>query len=298
MKNIFLLPMLVLVSAFVGCKSKEVKWDATGTFEATDVTVSARGTGNIMVLNVTEGEQLVMGQSLGYIDTLELDMQRHQLMRTREGVSDQGMDIAVQLASLDQQIAWQKSELARFQGLLAANAATQKQVDDITNQIAVLKRQRDAERLRMVDGNSNIDQQVRALDAQIDQITYRISQCAIEAPISGTVLVKYMEQGEFAAAGRPLFAMANLDSVYLRAYITSDLLSGVRLGQSAKVYADYGDKNYREYPGHVTWISGRAEFTPKTIQTNVERAEMVYAIKVAVKNDGYIKMGMYGLVTF
>lgn len=296
MKKIFIIFMIV--TFVVGCKRSEVKWDATGAFEATEVMVSAQNTGQIMALNVLEGDSLVSGQWVGYIDTTELALNRQQLLRTRAGVLVNGMDVPEQLASLDQQIAWQRSERERFAALVAADAATQKQLDDIDNQIAVLVRQRSAEYLRLTDGNSSLQRQAEALDFQIEQIGYRIAQSAVVAPIGGTVLVKYLEAGEFAGAGRPIFSMADLSRIYLRAYVTSDMLKDVKLGQKVKVYADFGDKNYRDYPGVVTWISSTAEFTPKTIQTASERADMVYAVKVAIVNDGYVKIGMYGLLTF
>lgn len=294
MKNLFL--MIVPLTLAVACTGNEVKWDATGSFEATEVTVSAEGSGNILSLSITEGQMLESGEFVGQIDTVQLYLNKLQLTASRSGAMSQRADIAKQIAATEQQIRWQESEQSRFEKLLSQNAATAKQLDDITNQISVLKRQLAAQRSTLENSNRSISDQAQALEVQIAQVEDQLRKCRITSPIRGTVLVRYAEQGEFTAVGKPLFTVANLDQIYLRAYITADQLTQMKLGQKVRVYADFGADSQREYQGIVEWISPRSEFTPKTIQTRDERANLVYAIKIATQNDGYLKIGMYGQV--
>lgn len=287
---------LIATIFFAACSAKEVKWDATGVFEATEITVSSEGTGRIMQLDVVEGTKLVQGQQVGYIDTVQLSLTRLQLMASRSGALSLSSDIAKQIAATQRQIEWQRSEEMRYKGLLAQNAANQKQVDDISNQIAVLEKQLAAQRSTLENSNRSITDQAGAIDIQIAQIEDQLRKSRITSPIDGTVLVKFAEAGEFAATGRPLFTMADIANMYLRAYVTADMLTKMKLGQQVKVYSDFGDKEQREYAGTITWISDKAEFTPKNIQTRDERANMVYAVKITVANDGYLKIGMYGQV--
>lgn len=289
-KSLLLLTTLLVVA----CNKNEVKWDATGTFEATEVTVSAEGTGAINLLALTDGQKLDSGQVVGVIDTVQLHLKRMQLIANRSGAMNRRLNIAEQIGATEQQITWQKSEQNRFEKLVKQNAATTKQVDDIRNNIAVLKRQLSAQTEQLRSANNSITDEALALEVQISQIADQIDKCVIASPIKGTVLIRYAEAGEFAATGHPLFTVADMDKVYLRAYITADQLTEMKLGQTVKVYSDFGAKGQREYKGVVEWISSRAEFTPKTIQTRDERANMVYAVKIAVANDGYLKIGMYG----
>jgi HlyD family secretion protein len=186
--------------------------------------------------------------------------------------------------------------LARFEKLLQSNAANQKQVDDIKAHIALLEMQLAAQTESLENGNKSISGESSALEIQVAQVEDQLKKSIITSPISGTVLSKYAEQGEFAVQGKALFKVADISNMYLRAYITSDQITQVKIGESVKVFADFGKKEMREYSGTVTWISDKAEFTPKTIQTRNERANLVYAVKIAVKNDGYLKKGMYGQV--
>lgn len=289
-KSLLLLTTLLVVA----CNKNEVKWDATGTFEATEVTVSAEGTGAINWLALTDGQKLDSGQVVGVIDTVQLHLKRMQLIANRSGAMNRRLNIAEQIGATEQQITWQKSEQNRFEKLVKQNAATTKQVDDIRNNIAVLKRQLSAQTEQLQSANNSITDEALALEVQIAQIADQIEKCVISSPIKGTVLIRYAEAGEFAATGHPIFTVADMDKVYLRAYITADQLTEMKLGQTVKVYSDFGAKGQREYKGVVEWISSRAEFTPKTIQTRDERANMVYAVKIAVANDGYLKIGMYG----
>lgn len=285
---------IVVVALLASCGSSDVKWDATGVFEATEVIVSAEGNGVLEKFDVTEGTQIEKGSLVGIIDTVQLSITRMQLEASRTGVLSHTADVQEQIASINEQIRWQKSERDRFTKLLRDGAATQKQVDDITNQIAVLEKQLIASRSTLKKGNSGISEEGRSIELKIKQIDDQIRRCYILSPISGTVLAKYAEQHEFVATGKPLFAIADMENVYLRAYVTASLLTKVKLGQKVKVYSDFGADESHEYEGVIEWISSKAEFTPKMIQTRDERANTVYAVKIAVKNDGYLKIGMYG----
>lgn len=285
---------IIFAALLVGCGSSDVKWDATGVFEATEVVVSAEANGVLNEFNVTEGVVLPKGALVGVIDTVQLDIVRNQLIASRSGVLSQRADVQEQIASINEQIRWQEAERVRFTKLLREGAATQKQVDDITNQIAVLKKQLIASGSTLRKGNTSISDEGRSMELRIAQMDDQIRRCYIVAPITGTVLAKYAEQHEFAATGKPLFAIADMDNVYLRAYVTASLLSKVKLGQKVKVFSDFGATESREYEGVVEWISDKAEFTPKMIQTRDERANTVYAVKIAVRNDGTLKIGMYG----
>lgn len=278
----------------IACGTKEVKWDATGVFEATEVVVSAEGNGNLVEFNITEGQTVDPREIIGHIDTVQLHLKRLQLLSQNRGTLSRRQDIAKQIAATEEQIRWQKSEKERFAKLLSLNAATAKQVDDIANQIMVLEKQLVAQRSTLENSNRSITDESSAIEIQVAQIEDQLLKCRVVSPIRGTVLVKYAEQGEYAQTGKPLFEVADMDDIFLRAYITADQLTRMQLGQSVKVYSDFGATEQREYDGTVTWISSRSEFTPKTIQTRDERANLVYAVKIAVHNDGYLKIGMYG----
>lgn len=285
-----------LASLCVACGTKEVAWDATGTFEATQITVSAQGNGEIEWLSLYDGQQLDSAQVVGIIDTIQLSLKKAQLVASRSGAMSRRADIAKQIASIEQQIAWQSEELKRYQALVKNSAATQKQVDDISNQISVLNRELVAQRSTLENTNRSITDDGRAIEVQIAQNEDMLSKCYITSPIKGTVLVRLMEAAEYATTGKPIFEIADMNDMYIRAYITANQLTQMKLGQSVKVYSDFGAESQRQYDGVVQWISSRAEFTPKTIQTRDERANLVYAVKISVRNDGYLKIGMYGQV--
>lgn len=293
MKNILFTTIIIFL---VSCSQSEVKWDATGTFEATEVTVSAEGVGNITSFEIEEGDLLEKGKIVGQIDTVQLYLKKLQLEASRSGAINRRQDVAKQIAATQQQIEWQQSEKERFEKLLSQNAATQKQVDDIENQILVLRKQLIAQKSTLERSNKGITDDGESIEIQIAQVEDQLHKCRIVSPISGTVLVRYAEAGEFAQTGRQLFTVADMENVFLRAYITADQLSQVKLGQKVKVYSDLAADQQKEYDGVVQWVAARGEFTPKTIQTREERANMVYAVKIAVKNDGFLKIGMYGEV--
>ncbi|MDR2843513.1 MAG: HlyD family efflux transporter periplasmic adaptor subunit [Candidatus Symbiothrix sp.] len=290
--------LCILLFVVTSCGNKKGKSDASGTFEASEVVVSAQAAGQILQFDIAEGQTLEANQSAGYIDTLQLHLKKEQLQASMKAVNSRTYNVAVQIASLKQQIAKQQTELSRFQKLQQANATTQKQVDDIQSSIDVLQKQLAAQTDALQNGNSSLSSEIAALQIQVEQVEDLIAKSLITAPVSGTVLSKYAEKGELAAQGKPLFKMANLDDLYLRAYIVAEQLTQLKLNQKVSVFADFGRKELNEYKGEITWISDKAEFTPRTILTKNERANQVYAVKIAVKNDGYLKIGMYGEVRF
>ena len=290
-KNIVYASIILLLTA---CGKGNGDYDASGVFETTEVIVSAEANGKIMQLNFIEGQQVEQGKPLGYIDTVQLYLKKMQLLTNTSAVKSGRVDVPRQIAAIKQQIATQKNEQKRFENLVKANAANQKQLDDINAQILVLERQLTAQTELLEDSNKNISEQSSGLGVQVAQINDQIQKSIISSPINGTILSKYAEQGELATQGRALFKVADIEHMFLRAYITASQLTHVKIGQAVKVYADFGEKEMKEYSGTITWISDKSEFTPKTIQTRDERANLVYAVKVAVKNDGYLKYGMYG----
>lgn len=290
-KNIVYASIILLLTA---CGKGNGDYDASGVFETTEVIVSAEANGKIMQLNFIEGQQVEQGKPIGYIDTVQLYLKKMQLLTNTSAVKSGRVDIPRQIAAIKQQIATQKNEQKRFTNLVKANAANQKQLDDINAQILVLERQLTAQTELLENSNKNISEQSSGLGVQVAQINDQIQKSIISSPINGTILSKYAEQGELATPGRALFKVADIEHMFLRAYITASQLTQVKIGQVVKVYADFGEKEMKEYSGTITWISDKSEFTPKTIQTRDERANLVYAVKVAVKNDGYLKYGMYG----
>lgn len=288
--------VVIIATALVACNSGNNEFDATGTFEATEVTVSAEQNGRLLSFDITEGMTVNALQQVGLIDTVQLALQARMLGATKESIANQRPDLTKQIAATRQQLEKAEMEQQRFEALVKDQAANQKQLDDAVNAVRVLKRQLDAQISALNNTTQSLNSQMSATDIQRMQVLDQLQKCHITTPIAGTVLSKYMEAGEFATIGKPLFKMADIEHMYLRAYITSAQLTDVKIGQSVQVWADFGGGDRMEYQGTVTWISERAEFTPKTILTNDERADLVYAVKIAVKNDGYIKIGMYGEV--
>ena len=289
-----LITIATLTLFVAACGSNDKEYDATGIFEATEVTVSAEVTGRLMVLNLTEGTAVKVGQQVGLIDTVQLQLKARQVGATREVFANQRPDIQAQIAVTKQQINKALIEQRRTEALLKDGAATSKQLDDAQNAVAVLQKQLQGQLSLLQNSTRSLNSQMSAADIQRYEVLDQLEKCHIKSPITGTVLEKYAEQGEFATIGRPLFKVADTRNMTLRAYITSTQLAKVRVGQRVKVFADYGDDTRHTYEGTVTWISPKAEFTPKSILTNDERADQVYAVKVSVKNNGYIKIGMYG----
>lgn len=294
MKTYTLLAAGMTAFLLASCHNKDNNYDASGIFEATEVMVSAQGNGQLISFMVDEGQHVEAGQSLGYIDTVQLHLKKLQLKANITAVESRHYNVSRQIASIRQQIATQRNEEKRYENLLRDKAANRKQLDDIRAQIALLKKQLAAQTETLENNNLSLSGESSGLEAQIAQIDDQIQKCIISSPIRGTVLTKYAEQGELAIPGKVLFKTADMEHLKLRVYITADQLTTIKMGQKVKVYADMGKDERKEYPGQIVWIADQAEFTPKTIQTRDERANLVYAIKVAVKNDGYIKRGMYG----
>ncbi len=281
--------------ALASCRNNE-NYDATGIFEANTVTISSETSGRLISFNISEGDSLAAGQEVGLVDTVLLSLQGKQLHSQQLSTEKSSPDIAAQAASLRSQISHQQSECERIERLLADGAATQKQSDDAVAQLNTLRGQLEALLSTLDKNRSSITESASALQYQQEQIEEQIRRSRITAPINGTVLQKYAEQGEYAVPGRALFKMANLDEVYLRSYFTASQLAHIQIGQEVTVIADFGGDEQYEYPGRITWIAQESEFTPKSIQTQDTRANLVYAVKIAVKNDGRLKLGQYGEV--
>lgn len=293
MKKIFYAATAAL--ALTACHNTPA-YDATGIFEATTVTVSAETSGKILSLDIAEGDSVNSGQTIAVVDTAILALQLRQLESQRQSAESTSPDIAAQAAALRSQIAHQQSECERFGRLLADGATTQKQYDDTQAQLNILRGQLTALLSTLGKNRSAISDNAVAIQYQSEQIEEQIARSTVISPLTGTVLVKYAEPGEFATPGRPLCKLADLNHMYLRAYFTVSQLAGIKIGQPVTVIADFGGDEQYEYPGTITWIAQESEFTPKSIQTNDSRANLVYAVKVAVSNDGRLKLGQYGEV--
>ena len=294
MKKILVLASAMLIMS--ACGNKEKEFDATGTFEATETTVSAEQTGTLLTFDIEEGNEVEAGTQVGLIDTTQLWLKLQQLDATKRVYENQKPDTQKQIAATRQQLQKARQEQQRYRELVADGAAPSKMLDDATNQVKVLERQLEAQLSTFNAQLSTLNSQQAATDVQANQLRDQLQKCHILVPISGSVLEKYAERGEFVATGKPLFKIADTRQMFLRAYVTSAQLQDIKVGQPVTVFADYGDGQRRSYEGKISWISSRSEFTPKTILTDDERADLVYAVKIAVKNDGYIKIGMYGEV--
>ena len=274
----------------------EAEFDAQGSFEATEVVVSAEAAGRILWFDAEEGTAVEPGVRIGQIDTLQLDLQRRQLEAQQAALLASRPDIRAQAAALREQIAKQERELTRVQNLLRDGAATTKQRDDIEAQIRILQSQLSAALSSLDKSTVTIDGNAAVVEAQIAALDDRITRCRIASPIAGVVLTKYAEAGELAAVGKPLLKVADLEHLYLRPDVSSEQLAAIRVGDAVTVTADFGGDQRYDYEGRIAWISPESEFTPKTIQTRDSRANLVYAAKIAVQNDGRLKIGLAGEV--
>jgi HlyD family secretion protein len=293
-----LLSLALVTALLAGCSSNDADVDATGTFEAVETVISAEAAGRIDSFAVEEGQRLTAGQVLGTIDTVQLSLRRKQLIAQIDAVLSRRPQVAVQLAALRQQVTAATRERDRIRALVAADAATPKQLDDATTALEVATAQLEALRSTLGTTTEGLEQDTRPLREQLAQIDDQLAKARIVSPLNGTVLTKYAERYEVTAPGRPLFAMADLSTMILRMYVTGADHSTLRIGQRVTVFVDKGASDRAPHDGTITWISPKAEFTPKTIQTKDERAHLVYAVKVAVPNDGTLKIGMYGEVRF
>jgi len=310
MKRIF--TIAVIIAGLASCKGNKTSYDASGNFETTETIISAEANGTLKSFNVTEGDVLRAGQYIGYIDTVQLHLKKIQLESQIRSLLNRSSDIATQTGAYSKQVAVTKATLdnllhekKRIENLLKADAATPKQLDDINaqvdvaqKQLAVINSQEAAQESALITQNRGLAGDTGPLKVQIDQVNDQLKRSVIINPFEGTVLTSYAEENEVTATGKPLYKIADLSTMTLRAYITGSQLPAVKLNQQVKVLIDDAGGKYKEYPGVIEWISNKAEFTPKTIQTKDERANLVYAVKIRVKNDGYIKIGMYADVKF
>ncbi len=294
-KNLIL---FTIAFAVVACNNKENLYDASGTFESTEIIVSAQATGQLLQFTPDEGDTLLKDAVAGLIDSTQLHLTRMQLLESQKAILSGRPDTKQQIDATQKQIDNALLEQKRVQNLVNANVASQQQLDEVNTRLAVLQAQLAAQKSTLGNSTSTLNQQSNALYAQLEQVEDQLRKCKITSPVSGTVISKYANEGELAISGKPLFKIADLSEMTLRAYVTGDQLPGLKNGQRVKVMIDEAKGKYRNYDGIINWISSKAEFTPKTIQTKDERANLVYAIKIKVKNDGYIKIGMYGEVKF
>ena len=294
MQKIYVLAGVALMMA--ACGGNEKAYDATGTFEATETTVYAEQSGALLTFSVNEGDHIEAGKEVGLIDTTQTWLKIQQLDATKEVYQSQKPDMERQIAATRQQLSKAQQDEQRYRELVADGAAPSKMLDDASSQVKVLQKQLDAQISSLSTSTRSLDKQTVAANVQIEQLRDMLRKCHIVTPTKGTVLEKYVERGEFVTIGKPLFKIADTEQMFMRAYVTSAQLQNIRIGQHVKVFADYGDGQKKAYDGTVSWISSRSEFTPKTILTDDERADLVYAVKVAIKNDGYVKIGMYGEV--
>lgn len=288
--SLFIAALFVLAS----CNNKDTAYDASGTFEAVETIVSAEATGTIRQFNIQEGETIQAGATVGYIDSLQLHLKKKQLQAQIRAVLSKKPNVSKQLSALYEQLAHARNEQQRIERLLKSDAATKKQYDDAVSQAVVIEKQIDAQQSSLNITTTNLSEEALPLQAQIDQLNDQLKKCKIVNETGGTVLAKYAEAFEMATTGKPLYKVADVGNMILRAYVTGDQLPEIKIGKQVTVLVNAKDDQYKEYPGVVQWISDKAEFTPKTIQTKDERANLVYAVKISVKNDGVIKIGMYG----
>lgn len=312
MKRIFQLLILGSITVLASCKSGNGKYDATGTFEANEVIVSSELSGKILSFSVEEGMLLAKDSVVGTVDAANITLQKEQVEASVAALSEKTADVSPAVRLLENQLAVQQSQLnnllheqARVQNLLKQDAATGKQLDDITAQVDVARKnltvtqqQINVQKNNVATQNRSILSEGKPLQKRVAQLDDQLKKANIINPVDGTVITKYAEPGEITATGKALYKIADLSTMTLRAYVTGSQLSQIKLGQAVKVLVDDGADKYREIPGTISWISDKAEFTPKTIQTKDERANLVYATKIKVKNDGYLKIGMYGEVKF
>ena len=286
--------LAVAALMLAACGNNEKEYDATGTFETTETTVFAEQSGTLMSFSVNEGDETDASVEVGLIDTTQIWLKIQQLDATKKVYNSQKPDMEAQIATTQQQLLKAQQEEQRYKELVTDGAAPSKMLDDASSNVKVLQKQLAAQQSALSTSTRSLDKQSDMVDVQVRQLRDQLRKCHIVTPAKGTVLEKYVERGEFVAMGKPLFKIGDTQNMYMRAYVTSVQLQHIKLGQKVKVFADYGDGQKKEYDGTVTWISSRSEFTPKTILTDDERADLVYAVKIAIKNDGYVKIGMYG----
>ena len=289
-------PYILFATILLSCSNGENNFDATGNFEADETIISAEATGKILKLDIDEGQKLEVGQVVGYIDTTQLFLRKKQLEYSILAVLARQPDANSQLSTVQEQLTTATREKQRVENLLKADAATKKQLDDLNAQIELLKKQYDALQKSLTITTRSLQSETLPFKAQLEQVNDQLKKSKIINPKVGTVLTQYAMEEEVVNTGKALYKLADLSTITLRVYISGTQLAQVKVGQSVDIMVDAGEDDYKKYSGTINWISDKAEFTPKTIQTKEERANLVYAIKVSVKNDGYLKLGMYGEV--
>jgi membrane fusion protein YbhG len=288
----------IIAMGILSCKEEKSKYDASGSFEAVETIIASEAPGKILQFNIQEGQQLDSGQIIGFIDSTQLHLNKMQLLQNRKAILSGRPQTDVQVESLKKELANAIIDRDRTENLVKGGVASQQQLDDANAKIAILNANIKAHESSLQISTSTINEQGSTVGVQMKEINDQLSKCTIINPVRGTVLTKYAELYEMAAVGRPLYKIADLTTIILRAYITGDQLQQVKLGQKVNVFVDDGKGAFKETEGIIEWINSQSEFTPKTIQTKNERANLVYAIKVRVKNDGYLKLGMYGQVSW
>lgn len=296
--NLLIIAFILSLTFLLACSNGNGDFDATGTFESEEIIVSSEAMGKLVMFKVEEGMNLKLNDIVGVVDTTQLHLKKKQLLASVKAVLSKQPDIATQLASLQKQIETAETEQTRINNLVKSNAATTKQLDDVNSQLDVLRKQYNATKSSLTITKQGLQSETLPLTAQVEQIEDQIKKSYIKNPIDGTVLTRYAKLNEVTSNGKALYKIANLSEMTLRAYVDGNQLGEIKLGQKVKVFVDKGEGEQKEMSGEIYWVSSKAEFTPKTIQTKDERANLVYAIKVKVLNDGYLKIGMYGEVKF
>lgn len=287
-----------LVLTFVACDSGREKSDAYGNFEAIEIIVSSEANGKILNFEIEEGDLLADRQFLGVIDTTQLHLQKVQLSKSIQAIQAKLPDVSSQVNVLKERLAKAKFEEKRIKNLVEAKAVTTKQLDDVKAEISLIEREIIATTSSLNIQQAGLLAEIPPVEAKIELIDDLILKSIIRSPINGTVLTKFAYSGELTSYGKPLFKIANIDELICRAYISEPQLSDVKLGDEVAVLIDSSDGGLKEYKGVITWISSKAEFTPKIIQTKEERINLVYAMKIKVANDGFLKIGMPAEVKF
>ncbi len=288
MKTLYKILNITLVTVILSsCNSNSDLADGYGNFEAIETTISAESNGKLMKFAIEEGQVLKKGALIGYIDTIQLALRKEQLITSKIVISSKSKGVLSQISVLKSQLKTAQVSKERTEKLIAANAGTQKQLDDINGKIDVINQQIISVEIQ----NAPIINELKSIDIQIKQIEDQIQKSIITNPLNGTVLVKYAEPHEITSFGKPLYKIANLSTMQLRVYITETQLAEIKIGQGVTVKIDTGE-TMKDFKGVIIWIASEAEFTPKIIQTKEERVNLVYAVKIDVKNDGSLKIGM------
>lgn len=293
-KNILVISIVANLFTLTGCQKP--KADATGVFEAHTVTVSSEVNGRILAMNVKEGDVVIINQDLALIDTLQYSIQRRELLAARQTLNQTSVSTSVQTGPIKVQIEQLEREKQRVENLIAVGAATRRQKEQIETQINALKKQIQAADQTIGNANNATSGHKDVNDIQIEAIEELLDRCHVKAPLAGTVMSTFAEQGEVTGAGHPLMKISDLEDVWLMAYFPGSKMASIQLGQKVKVNTLYGGEKELEYEGTITWIASESQFTPKSVPTSDERANIVYAVKIRVENDGKIRPGLSGEV--